>query len=484
MHGGLSLPLKKGNSIATRIGLLVAIEISLVIGSFVMLAYFESQSALIGNSINIAGKNRFLTSVVVLQADKYFMGHLEISKLNEAINQLDYNIDTLRVGGTIAGHELEPLPSGYLPSWEVINERRQELKDSINEEIKSYVLGPIDQSTFIAKIEDAGGNLIAASDNLVGQLGNGAKEKSESQVQMQISLLVINVGFHFLMLYLIIRTIRPVIAITKATNEIKNGNFNVAILPGNGRDEISNLAYSFNEMVERLKKYDRMQKEFIGIASHQLKRPIQPILGYAQLSKEGYIAQQEALDGILQLAKELQQIANDMLDMSRIESGILNYNMKKINIYELVRDIVSSTRSNPLMNANVAIGLVLENENCKGLCIEADRPRMGHALANIVNNAIKFTVGGKITITLNAIQDLGKVRIEISDTGIGIDPEVLPKLFTKFTSKSETGTGLGLYISKEIITAHGGQISAANNERGGATFTIYLPISHTTTNFG
>ena len=136
MHGGLSLPLKKGNSIATRIGLLVAIEISLVIGSFVMLAYFESQSALIGNSINIAGKNRFLTSVVVLQADKYFMGHLEISKLNEAINQLDYNIDTLRVGGTIAGHELEPLPSGYLPSWEVINERRQELKDSINEEIK------------------------------------------------------------------------------------------------------------------------------------------------------------------------------------------------------------------------------------------------------------------------------------------------------------------------------------------------------------
>ncbi len=89
-------------------------------------------------------------------------------------------------------------------------------------------------------------------------------------------------------------------------------------------------------MADRLRKYDKMQKEFIGIASHQLKRPIQPILGYAQLSKEGYIAQHEALDGILELAKEFQQIANDMLDMSKIESGILNYNFKRINVYELV----------------------------------------------------------------------------------------------------------------------------------------------------
>jgi len=104
-----------------------------------------------------------------------------------------------------------------------------------------------------------------------------------------------------------------------------------------------------------------------------------------------------------------------------------------------------------------------------------------HALANIISNAIKFTAQGTITITMNAIQELGRVRIEISDTGSGIDPKVMPKLFTKFTSKSESGAGLGLYISKEVITAHGGQISAANNENngdGGATFTTDLLISH------
>ena len=474
------LPLRK-SSIVTRIGLLVAIEIVLIIGSFATITYFESQSALIGNSINIAGKNRFLTSEVILQAEKYLMGQSEMPELDKAITELDSNIDALKAGGDISGQDLEPLPRVYHPYWDAVNEKRLELKDSINEKTRSHAAGLADLRASIAEIEVDGGNLIGASDDLVEQLSKGAREKSENLVQMQISLLVANVGFHLLMLYMIVGMIRPVIAIIRATDEIKNGNFNVSVKSGYGKDEISNLAYSFNEMVDRLRKYDRTQKEFIGFASHQLKKPIQPILGYAQLSKEGYIAQQEALDGILQLAKELQQTANDMLDVSRIESGILRCNFKRINIYDLVRDMLSPVRSSPLIGRDITIDLISGSRSCRDLYVMADAPLMTHALGNIVSNAIKFTTKGKITINLDTIQDPDKVRIEISDTGKGIDPEVLSKLFTRFVSKADDdnrGTGLGLYISKEIITAHGGQIFAANNENGGATFTIDLPVAH------
>src|SRR5690606_721589 len=132
---------------------------------------------------------------------------------------------------------------------------------------------------------------------------------------------------------------------------------------------------------------------------------------------EGYIAQQEALDGILQLAKELQQTANDMLDVSRIESGILRCNFKRINIYDLVRDMLSPVRSSPLIGRDITIDLISGSRSCRDLYVMADSPLMTHALANIVSNAIKFTTKGKITITLDAIQDPDKVRIEISEIG-------------------------------------------------------------------
>ncbi len=474
------LTLKKG-SIVTRIGILVAIEIALIIASFAILTYFESQSALIGNSINIAGKNRFLTSEVILHVEKYLLGQSEISELDRALSELDSTIDALKAGSHISDQDLEPLSPMYHPYWDVINERRLELKDSINEKTRAHAAGLADLKMSIAEIEVAGGNLIGASDDLVEQLSSNAREKSENLVQMQISLLAANVGFHLLMLYVIIRMVRPVIDITRAADEIKNGNFNVTVKSDYGKDEISNLAYSFNEMVDRLRKYDRTQKEFIGFVSHQLKKPIQPILGYAQLSKEGYIAQQEALDGILQLAKELQQTANDMLDVSRIESGVLACNFKRIKIYDLVRDMLSPLRSSTLIGKDIAIDLILESGSCRDLYVMADALLLTHALGNIVSNAIKFTARGKITITLRKIQDLDRVRIEISDTGRGIDPEVLSRMFTKFVSKADgdnKGTGLGLYISKEIITAHAGLIFAANNETGGATFTIDLPVAH------
>jgi len=104
-----------------------------------LLAYFESQSTLIiGNSTNIAGKNRFLTSNVILEAERYLGGRLEVSKLNEAMAELDSNIRTLRTGGVIAGTELRPLPSEYVPYWGAVDRRRQELQGYINMNTESY----------------------------------------------------------------------------------------------------------------------------------------------------------------------------------------------------------------------------------------------------------------------------------------------------------------------------------------------------------
>ena len=236
------------------------------------------------------------------------------------------------------------------------------------------------------------------------------------------------------------------------------------------------LAVSSIRYAEELKRKDRLKDEFISVASHELRSPIQPILGFATLAKKGKIEQEAAWEGVLQHSRRLQNLASSILDVSRIQSGELRYVMEKVRINEVILEVVNSAK------VNLSKDVSLETNLDKNVEIDADRLRITQVLANIIGNSVKFTDKGHIRVESNVSSARNEIEIKISDTGGGIPNDVLPNLFSKFVTKgvrdkAQLGTGLGLFISKEIVLAHNGEISAYNNNEGGATFTIVLPIS-------
>ncbi|MGB6592870.1 MAG: ATP-binding protein, partial [Candidatus Nitrosopolaris sp.] len=205
------------------------------------------------------------------------------------------------------------------------------------------------------------------------------------------------------------------------------------------------------EMYKKVKEAERMQKEFIDIAAHELRNPIQPILILSQLllSKTGNIEQYgELLEPISRNAKRLNRLAGDILDLTQIESQSLQLHAEQFNLRDMILNTIADSKKE--YKDNIGLELVCEND----IFVEADRSRLNQVVSNLLDNAIKFTKVG--TIITTAEQKDIHVVISVRDTGIGIDPEILPRLFTRFATKSEsgTGTGLGLFISKSIIEAH------------------------------
>ncbi|HXS61208.1 MAG TPA: HAMP domain-containing sensor histidine kinase [Candidatus Sulfopaludibacter sp.] len=244
---------------------------------------------------------------------------------------------------------------------------------------------------------------------------------------------------------------------------------------------------------EQLKIHDTMQKDFIHIAAHELKNPIQPILGLSNLlMKHKPTTDEKEFHNIAKTinrnAKKLIQLTNDILDITKIETNNLNLNKELFNLGDLISDIIEDYKDQ-LDNENVKLASKFiysskpdekkENreENKCNISVFADRTRINQVISNLLNNAIKFTNKGFINIMIEKKYTENKVNISVKDTGCGIDQIILPKLFSKFATKSKGGTGLRLYISKNIIEAHGGQIYANNNRDGkGATFGFSLPI--------
>jgi signal transduction histidine kinase len=239
------------------------------------------------------------------------------------------------------------------------------------------------------------------------------------------------------------------------------------------------------ELYEQLKAYSIAQKEFINIAAHELRTPIQPILGLSEVlhDKIKDTKQMQLLDTIIRNAKRLQRLTEDILDVSKIESQSLKLNKERFNLNDVITNIVDEMMINRIESKNEKNDD--DNNNIKleyrpkDIFVEADRVRMAQVISNILSNAIKFTKGkgSMIFITIEKKQNQ-EVIVKIKDTGTGIDHEILPRLFSKFATKSYQGTGLGLFISKGIIESHGGRIWAENNaDERGATFSFSLPVS-------
>ena len=241
-----------------------------------------------------------------------------------------------------------------------------------------------------------------------------------------------------------------------------------------------------SELYEQLKTHDKMQREFIDVAAHELRTPIQPILGLSdvllsKLEKDNNTEYQELLDPIVRNAKRLQQLTEDILDVTKIESQSLQLKKEILNINEVILAVLADYGSK-IKNLHNDNKVKITFNSKDDLFAMADRSRLYQVFANLLSNALKFTKeGDNIIIIVQRNDDVNEreeALVSVKDTGIGINQEILPRLFSRFATKSETaGTGLGLFISKGIVEAHGGKIWAHNNPDGrGATFYFTLPL--------
>ena len=253
------------------------------------------------------------------------------------------------------------------------------------------------------------------------------------------------------------------------------------------------LLWNERTLNEELKRADKMQKEFINVASHELRTPTQAILSFSELLQTHPERKDEMLQAMSRNAIRLQKLTDDILDVTRIESETLMLKIEPLDLNDLISNIVEDYR-NQIEKNNDNVELLYyyrPRDNDSKIIIEADRVRLIQVISNLLDNALKFTKKqdkeskkGSIYVTAEKKKNSEngskkqEVVVSIKDTGTGIDPEIVPRLFTKFATASETGTGLGLFICKSIVEAHGGRIWAENNpeSKGGAVFELSLPL--------
>lgn len=242
-----------------------------------------------------------------------------------------------------------------------------------------------------------------------------------------------------------------------------------------------------NKVYQQLKIHDRLQEEFINTAAHELRTPIQPILGLAEIlraKKDNIVSTSiydEYLSVIIRNAKRLKELTDNILDIARIESKSVTLDRKIVNLDNIIKDAVEDTVENQTDPKVVKIHFdsSMRNDGDDIILVNIDKGRIKQVISNLLSNALTFTKIGTISITSEKIKRRERyiAIVSIMDSGSGIDPQIMPILFTKFVTRSEKGTGLGLYICKRIIEAHGGEIWGENNVDHGATFSFSLPIA-------
>jgi signal transduction histidine kinase len=249
--------------------------------------------------------------------------------------------------------------------------------------------------------------------------------------------------------------------------------------------QIYGIMWKQTELYENIKMHNKMQSEFVNIAAHEIRTPVQPILGMADLLEDQFNGSDKVeitrddMALIVRNARRLERLTSDILEVTRIESGSVRLRKEVLDLNVKVQNVVKDAKNTILADKNDAIQLAVETAP-HPLLVDADRSRMYEVVSNLLSNAVKFTDEGRITIRVERKGEDGRqyALVTVSDTGAGIHPDMLPRLFNKFASKSEHGTGLGLFISKSIVEAHGGKIWGKNNPGGkGATFCFTLPLA-------
>ena len=238
------------------------------------------------------------------------------------------------------------------------------------------------------------------------------------------------------------------------------------------------------ETTKKLTYHDKLQKEFIDIAAHEFRTPIQSVLGYSEMIHTNLKNFDQYFDKIIRNARRLEKLTEDILDVSKIEGNVLQLSKSHFDLNYTIQQLIEDHQKEA---AEKNVKVILNFKKNIPTTVYADEPRLQQVINNLLSNSIHFTNNGSVLITVykaqvdtnveNEPQDGESIVVEIKDSGSGINAEMLPRLFEKFATRSGSGTGLGLYISKSIIDSHGGKIWAYNNKDGvGATFTFTLPV--------
>ena len=324
-----------------------------------------------------------------------------------------------------------------------------------------------------------------------------------------IVVAVIILSISTFLVFLFARSIsRPIIKLRDVTNEVSKGNLGMKVdIQKSGGDELIQLSSSLENMRktilarteevlranEELNIKDRLKDEFINVAAHELRTPIQPILGLCEVLRSKIRKgsarsskneeEEQLLDIIVKNAKRLRGVAQEILDVTRIESKGFDLNLESFDLVALLSNIVTDTTEQiSKLERNISITFEFEGKLERGgtntIFVFADKEKITQVISNLLGNAVKFTKDGSISVKVSINNENNEAVICIKDTGQGIDPSIVPHLFTKFSSKSFEGIGLGLFIAKNIVQAHGGRIWAENDPDGkGAAFFFTLPIS-------
>jgi signal transduction histidine kinase len=249
--------------------------------------------------------------------------------------------------------------------------------------------------------------------------------------------------------------------------------------------ELRQAEFKMGQLKEQLSQGEKLKAEFVATMSHELRTPLNVVLGFGSLlADEAFGAlnhdQAEACQKIMESSERLATLINDLLDWSRLEASILEFNMAQVDMARLLGEVVEDIR--PLADRKSQT-LVLEIP--EGLpAITADPDRVEQVFKHLLDNAVKFTPeSGRIGIRASVLEDAGAVEFNVWDTGIGIPHEAMHKLFTRFyqVDSSNTrlygGTGIGLSLVKELVDRHGGEVTVESRVGQGSTFHVVLPIA-------
>ena len=315
---------------------------------------------------------------------------------------------------------------------------------------------------------------------------NAATDDTATAERAAIVSMIIAILLAGLISIWLIRSItRPVFDLESGMHAVASGDFTrkLRVRP-NRQDEFGRLSESYEAMANRLAQLDRLKAEFVSVASHELKTPINVILGYVELLEDGIYGklqdqQREVCETIAGQARNLTRLVRRLLDVSRFEAGGGALECRQVNLSHFL-DTLQSSFSVLAMQRSVQFQV--NRSDALPREVRWDEDRMSEVVGNLLSNAFKFTPrGGRVELSAEA--DNSDIVIEVTDTGAGIPPEQLPRIFQKFyqadnqAKASAKGTGLGLAIAKEIVEAHGGSITARSVAGQGATFRIILPVA-------
>lgn len=417
---------KKPVNASKKISIIIAVQIAIILSSFLSLQALESEKIFLGNAINIAGRDRFLTSNVLVKLQNYNIGGESQESLILELKDYENNLMFLKNGGSESGLKIDPLDTKFYPRWEAVYDSFVKYNEKITEFISSE--SNIDAKSKLLEISQIAEKLVEQNDALTLDLGLEVEKMSSNLILIQILLAIVNIGVHLFMMWLIFRILK--------------------------------------EDTERLTKMERLYTigEMAARLAHDLRNP----LGVIKMTSEILLAKS---DGIVDektkerykmieiSARRMNHQIDDVMDFVRTKEPQLRENS--------VREIIISAAKTTEIPTNIKLTLP-END----VSLRCDQKQLVVLLSNLISNAVQAIGEKNGTVTIRLGSDLHDVVIEVEDSGCGIKDDEMPKIFDPLFTTKPHGTGLGLVSCKNIVDTHKGKITVQNNP---TKFIIKIP---------